>query len=442
MKKRNMIAVLLGIMMGALPVTAGAAALHTTPSYDDCGSQAICDVSAELQKLKDANQANRFQMIKNYRAIAQKSKAADGATLKNVLEFANKAVDLLKQLQEEDWLIREAQNLADDCLLGLAKYSELRPDQISSYYQQLHGESPRYEIITYWKAKIDGVEDTASLIKLSALFKAFAQISTADSDPDYLVRETQNAQDIISQRIVEIDPAFEGVYDIKAFYPQSMGSARLDVDRLVIMNTLGSDGIQIALVNHESGLVYYTFANAIVSDAGASLEAAGPVDGPVAKIHLSLDRAGKKVTGWLKNSDSLASLQIDGSLLVTPAEVFEGQARHPNTAPLSPQALNQAFRGKMDGATDFTLVLRSVDDQLIGATLVLDNVPHQPIQFQAVHVYAERGIIVLVATLSNGARLKMALFAQQTPTSFSASGMAFSTLDGSTHTVTLTPAVN
>ena len=143
---------------------------------------AVCDIPSELQKLRSDSQAQRFQEIVDLRNSYKNETQI--AVLQNLLDFATQAGALFSQLKEEDWLVREAKNLANDALLKLSKFSQVDPSVLSGYYTQLTGEAARFEVITYWEGKIGDFEDQNQLLALGAFFKNAEAISTRAQDPE------------------------------------------------------------------------------------------------------------------------------------------------------------------------------------------------------------------------------------------------------------------
>lgn len=401
---------------------------------------AVCNIPAEIEKLRAEPQGQRFQEIVDLRANYKNE--AKPAVLQNLLDFANQAGALFTQLNEADWLIREAKNLANDVLLKLAKFSDLQPGVLAGYYSQLNGETARFETITYWEAKIGDYEDQNQLLALGAFFKAAEQISTRAQDPDYLAREALHSEDLVTQRLVEIYPYFEGVYQIEVGCAgagvANPACGTLPVDRLVIMNSLSDDGIIISLVNHGAGQAEYRFTNALITDAGSTIEAVGQPTGAVSKLHLELARETGELKGWLQSGDSVSSLQIHGRILQTPASVFADQEKNSTAAPIPLDMLTHEYHGTFDDSA-FSLLIRPIDETHIGASITFDSMPTEPLRFQTVHYFPKRGIMVLIAGVNNGGLLKVVVeFRGDTS---QVSGVAFGSLDGGTHSLQATPVI-
>ena len=250
----------------------------TAPAVANCGLP-VCDIPAALAALKSGTEGSRYAMISGLRASIKNSH--DLAALNNVADFAKQAQATLAEVYPATdtahaYVVREAVSLYGDVLMGLAKYSPLDAAKIGSYYAQIVGESARYEVITYWTARIAEFEDKDSLLQLLDLFGKMAAASNAAGDAAYLARATITAQDVITKRLVQLYPYYEGTYKISVHCDIAAGEdvpAYCNdgfINRLVIMDTMSSTGLQISLANTETSTMLYTFSNVVLSGGGAT----------------------------------------------------------------------------------------------------------------------------------------------------------------------------
>jgi hypothetical protein len=222
--------------------------------------------------------------------------------------------------------------------------------------RDIKGESNRFSLIGFWKERVKTFEDKQSLLELIELFGQMGAISKADGDPEYVVREARSGEELITARIVQLYPYFEGTYRIKT---QCTGLTPGDpqpsyckgqLDRLIVMDTLSMDGVQISLAVSRSANRLFRYKNVVISGGGTTFEGlSNPASGSISQLRLVLDKASGKISGWIKTGDTLGTLEIEGTLETTPAQVYDRQAERPNPKAIELAEINGAFRGQFAG---------------------------------------------------------------------------------------------
>jgi hypothetical protein len=409
------------------------------PAASAC-SLPVCDMDAELARLRALPQSKRFEAVQLYRKNYARS--TDLATLKNLADFAVKLQALFVELKEEEFMVREAKSLAGDMLMALAKYSPLNAATLAGYYEQLSGEANRYTILTFWEGRIKEFEDKASLLELVDFFGRAEAISRAAQDPEYLGREAKGAENVITARLVQLYPYFEGTYKINVHCNMANGEEAPTycnsgfIDRLVIMDTMGNSKLQVSLVNTETGTMLYTFTEVQLTAGGTTFVATGSPSGVLSDLHLELNRATGKIAGYVRNSDSSSTLQIEGQLEASPAAVYDNQAASPNKDALTVQQIVGSYKGSYDGRK-VTFSLQTFGADQFGGTMSFDELPSYKLRFQLSRYYPKMGVLVLVANTPTGAHVKVAMFFKNTGTSLQVTGMGFTDLSGSTQVLSL-----
>jgi hypothetical protein len=437
-----------GVVAGLALSSASVARADTTPPANKpaptCGVP-VCDIPAAIDALKAATEGARFQTLTNYRKAYKNS--TDLATLHNLADFALKAVDMLKEVTAnvsgQEYLVREAQGLYADMVMGLAKYSPLNGGELAGYYQQIAGEDSRYAILIYWHGRIKDFDDKDALLQLLDFFGRAEKISRDAHDSDYLAREAHADQDTITSRLVQLYPYFEGTYKITVKCTIASGESAPAycqdgfIDHLVIMDTMGGAGIQVSLSNAASNTLMYAFNNVVLSEGGSVFEGQGSPSGVLSQIHLELDRSTGTVTGTVRNSDSLSTLQLEGKLDASPTAVYDFEARAAKQAPLKAEALSGLYKGQYAGHP-VTMTLVSFGADQIGGTMSFDDQPNYKLRFQASRLYSQMGILVLVANTSSGAHVKLTAYFGKTDAGFAVHGLGFTDLSGSAQDLELT----
>jgi hypothetical protein len=425
------------------PIAPGARAADEgkVPVAGQC-SVPVCDMTQEIARYRAMpNAGSRFNAVAALRK--EYAKSTDAAVLRNLSELAAKLAPLFVELKDDDYVVREARALGNETLVKLAKYSELNATALAGYYEQITNEGERYGVITFWKERIKDLEDKTSLLELVDFFERAATISRVAGDSEYVAREARGGRDVITGRIVQLYPYFEGSYAVKvrcegvaAGVPVPAYCQSSYIDRLVIMDTLGSSRLQISLSNKASGTLVYAFTEAAIDGGGTSFNASGTPNGVPSQLHVDLDRKSGHVSGWIKNADSLVTLIIEGDLISTPASVFDVSASVTEKQPLTVEELVGTFRGSLAGyGVSLTLQAFGAENALMG-TLAMDQAMAN-VRFQASRFYPKLGMLVLVSTLPSGSHLKVALFFSRVNGGLQATGMSFTDRAGSAETVTL-----
>ncbi|MBC7690593.1 MAG: hypothetical protein H7222_02400 [Methylotenera sp.] len=407
-----------------------------------CGMP-VCDVTVELSRFKEMKQGARFAALSYYRTTYKSSR--DLKVLQNLSDLAAGLTPLFKEVGEEDYMMREVASLSGDMLMGLAKYSALDAVKLAGFYGQIKGEGNRYQVVTFWKSRIADFEEKTPLLELITFFGKVADISTASGDPEYIAREAKSGENIITARIVELYPYFEGTYAITVKCEAGPAGARIPsfcnnqfMNRLIVMDTLGAEGIAISIVNQQTGTVVYSFGNATLTNGGTKFTSTS-TSASISKLDLVLNRDTKQITGTIMNTDSLANLTITGELIDSPAAVFDTASANKNAEAVSAEALNQVYRGDFAGRA-VSLTLRNfVENGTFAATMAFDAFPNQRIHFQTARFYPKMGVLTLVGRQAGSNRIKLTLFFKRTVGSkrLEVSGMAYTALNGGVHAVKL-----
>jgi hypothetical protein len=403
----------------------------------------VCDLDKAVAEFRAMPQSQRFQIIKGYEASYKNS--TDVAVLENLSAFGQRLTALFAEIREEDWMIREAQTLSSMCNVGLAKYSPLSVEKISGYYRLVRGSDARGPLIDAWTKRIEEYDDKASLMALLDLFEKMAVISDADGDEAYVARGARSAQAKVTSRLVKIYPYFEGTYRVTT---RCTGLASSDpvpsyckgqIDRLVIMDSLTDDEIQVSLVISRSASRLFRYKKVIISQAGTTF-VSSPLPGMTSEMSVTLDKATGRLRGSIKTAESLGTLEIEGELEQSPSRVYDRQLAGPNAAPLALSELTGAYRGQFAGHPS-VLTIRAFESGQVGASLTFSDVPAFPYAFQYSKFYSKLGILVLVGAQSNGALLKItAFFEKQADGSLRVHGLSYSDGTGASQELELSAA--
>lgn len=241
----------------------------------------------------------------------------------------------------------------------------------------------------------------------------------------------------------------EGVYAVRVVCPDPRGSeapAPLpgfcgdhSIDRLVVLDSLGPDGLRAWLVHHETGAVFYAFNQLRALRAtNPTFEATSTASGTTTRLRVRLD--GEQLSGTLLSSAFPVELRIEGSASDSLDLMLENAKTAPRHPSLSRQSLASLYRGTYDNLP-VTLVLQRFNGKSLAATLSLDGLPGSRVFFNASRYDAKTGVLTLVGEQANGDTLKLVLFVERwRDGSFTAVGQCVASLSGDVFNVVLTAA--
>jgi hypothetical protein len=438
--------VVLGLSMGVALSGGSYANADTTTTLPETCSVPVCNIPEQVEKLRRMNENQQYNMVHALRSYA---KSTDLAALQNISEFAEKAAIVLKELNAVEWVVGEALNVQKESNLQLAKYSPLNATVIAGYYARLVGDDPRYDVFKFWRDRIDYFEDKDSLLELNTLFAKLAEISTRDGNSPYVAGDERAVEERITVRIVQLYPYFEGTYRISVHCENSIPADALPtycqgnfINRLVIMDTLNDDEkLQVALSNRESGLMLYSFSKVVASGGLTTYESVSPASGNgiPSQLHLVLDKDTGKIEGWIRNSDTMITLKLEGQRESTLASIFDLQAKSPNREPLTPELISRSYRGQYAGRNVTFTVLYFGQDRF-GASMAFDDVSSYRLRFQETHFYPKLGVMEFVANNTNGTHIKLTMFFKTNGTTLNVTGYGFTNFGAAVQELTLTSA--
>lgn len=388
----------------------------------------ICDMDKALADFRAMTPHDRFAKTQEIRATYKHETSPEA--LRNLADFAAKLQALFTELNEADFVIREAGYLHSESMLALAKYMDPDGKALAEIYKEVEG-GTRFSILQFWEQRVKAIEDRKQLLEILDFFARAEEISRASGDEDWVPREATYGENAITTKLVQLYPYFEGTYQITTTCEGSFDSAGYTapcasnlINRLVIMDTLDS-GLSVFLSNGDTSTQIYAFSNVVLSSGGTTFEAKGDPNGVSSQLHLVLDKATSQISGWVKNSDALGTLRIIGKLDASPASIFELQTPEEARNLVTGDQLVRSYHGKY-GTHSATLTIQSFATDQFGATLAFDEVPNYRMHFQVSRFFPLHDVMVLVGTQPNGTRLKMTLYIKKAGNDIVVTGIGYS----------------
>jgi hypothetical protein len=386
----------------------------TFAQANDCALP-VCDIPATIEQLKVSKQNDRYVFVKDLRA--QYRGEANPDKLKNLKTFADEAKALFVSLNEEDWVIREAQGLKSAAVIGLIKYDKVETtydsngkNNLMRYFDGINDETTSYEVLSHWSANVTNLEDVdqvKAVVKLAEYAKSWA-IST--NQEAYIAREADKIIVYGGQSISRLFPSHEGTYKVKITCkptPKDCGALTKTLTYMSIFDSLSTRGLVINLSDVIIDMPIYTYSSVFLTNAGTHLRGISTEATPntrVSEINLDIDPKTGKVTGVLQDFGYIGEMYIEATPVLRVSKFFvdEGPTRVLDTS----QAMGR-YKGNLGTIEDCSLVVNRYSSGEIVA--LLDIGVGTPLSFRNGSFNAKHGVLSLTGTTPNMGDRKLIL---------------------------------
>jgi|GEM_PF-2929095 len=265
----------------------------------------VCDIAGELKNMESKGQNYRFQSVSKLRQDYSKEK--DEKKLKNLLEFARAAVELIKKIGDEDYVLREAKGLRDQSLFLLVQWVWRDCKTLSDAYAELAGETQRFAALDFFLRNAQGIRDQAQITELVCFAEKAEGISLSLKDADYVSRQALQLAAALSTQLLEVVNGWEGAFRLTEI--QGPLQSELDVLRFVLFSTGGDLGIVAALTHPSLAPVVYQrvsfIKNPQVLGSHQSFASSTP---SVVEFNFSKDFS--QVSGFLYDADRFSQIRF------------------------------------------------------------------------------------------------------------------------------------
>lgn len=279
----------------------------------------VCDIPAAIATLRQDNQSDRAAFVKNLRLAARG--VTDLAVLENLKDFADQAKQLFIDLKEEDWVIREAQYLADLARVGLLEYSPINVAQYDQMFDELSDESNNFAVLSYWSARVPQMTQPTDVVAISTFAEHARQWAVTTKRDDYFAREADKIITESSVLMSHLYPSYEGTYNISVTCdpkPSDCDQSDLGLVRMSVFDTLSSRGLVVSFIDSQSHEPHYTYINSELTQNATHIHAMASESSAYARVSelvLDIKPEDGSVTGTLKNEAHPGILKITGTSL-------------------------------------------------------------------------------------------------------------------------------
>jgi hypothetical protein len=384
----------------ASPSAAAAAA-----AASDC-QVPICDFNETLKRLEGMNLEERSNFLgalyNEYRGTSEL------APLRNLREFGRLSYALSKRLNDPTAVLSWSVYLRESAIYGLLRSAPLDLAEDKSMIDEIatipelskdRQMRIRYDTLLRWRAEVPTILDLQLVYDLFDFVGYITKASQSAKDEDYVLREASTVVDFLGNRISYLNPAYEGVYEIRAScLPEAKAceGADMKADRLVLMNSISDLGIFTTLVNAPSSITSFLFNKTLLEDAGLQARANSEVlsvSGRPSRLLARFDRATQNVRGQVLTSRYTGTLDFTGRILFSPVKYYMDEG-----APSAPAPIPGQYEGRI-GDKKVRLIVRQKDEKiLIASAFTMINGSSEPMvwDFTIGEYVAHRGVLNLV----------------------------------------------
>ncbi len=377
-------------MLLAIAATVG---LNFSVAFADDCTLPVCDIPAKIEELRAMTQNSRSEYLKEL--LKSQKGVKDPVILANLDAFATQALALFHEINEEDWMVREVNDISNFANSSLLLYNALEMDlaTLIAKFDAFTDPSFNFKVMNYWVTAIEQVEDTVQVKKMMTFAEHELQWSNDTKQEDYFAREAKKGIDAAGVLLSRLLPVHEGAYKIKVTCspsPSSCNSEDMGIDQINVLETLGSRGLVISVLNSNSGIQRFHYINSFLTNGGTQIHAQMTEADPWARlteIDLTItDDGGLK--GSIRDLSSGGTLVIVGKPVSKPVKFFT-DAGAPR--PLTVDDVVGNYHGTLGKIKGTLLVKQFAAGQLVGS-FVAGDIRRD---FQYGNFKAKQGVVVL-----------------------------------------------
>lgn len=311
---------MIGFALRAVLLFSSVSAMASAPNC----AVPVCDVPARLQALRAMAKNDRAkEILTEFRALAEGNARSSSAALwTNLLEYSRGARDLTLELQDEDYVVRETQNLLEISLLGVHKFGPLTLPNLVGTYREM--KTRRFDALSFWDSvdRNDRYDEVSTII---GFLSEARKISAASGDPDWMLRKIEDLLSLASRRLSALDPIAEGMYEISFEPAEAPPSGGVSVhcpsvsalpDRLLIGNSMTSDGIVAEFMLHDINFAF--FKNVVFTGDLEALRSSSISFSTASVFSMRLKKETGIVEGLFRNTRYACTYKFSGHRTQTP----------------------------------------------------------------------------------------------------------------------------
>jgi hypothetical protein len=374
----------------------------------------VCDITAQIETLRSEDHNARgmygIKLMDTYK------NSKDITVLKNVYETAKELKALTIEMNDEGWVLRSATDLINSVVLSIAKYSPVDAQNFISLYKELEDQNARFQMISHWATQLETMETATIIDALIEFAIAAKDISISIEDDSWVSRAAAELVSDATIKIIALDPAHEGLYEVKVS-AEAIASGAFPFNRVAVLDSSSDNNLLVAFINTKHRHVVYSYRNATI--AGNTVKGTFLSNGDLANsFEFVLDRKTGSISGAIKTTYS--QIDFSGEQLFSTREVFAGNVAYELTA-------NDVV-GKMEGTLAGiagTISINTFSPKVYSATFISKS-GSIVLHFQG-KFFAKTGVL----SLTSNNEIKLTLSLRNTANGPKWTGASFSTTTGS-----------
>lgn len=383
----------------------------------------VCDITTEIDNLRtqDHNARGMFgiQLMEKYK------NSKDLNVLKNLYTTAQELKKLTEEMNDEGWVLRSATDLINSVVLSLAKYSEVNAPEFINLYKQLEDQNARYAMVSHWHSQLENIETASKIDALIEFAQVAKEISIELEDDAWVSRAASEFISDATIKLIALDPAHEGLYDVKVS-KQAIEEGAFPFNRVAVLDSSSHDNLLVAFINTKHRHVVYSYRNATIS--GNTVKGTFLSNGDLANsFEINLDRKSGEISGEIKTTYS--SIPFSGNQLFTTRDVFAGKVPYSLTA----NDIIGEMKGSLAGIKG-KISVNSFSPKVYSATFV-SNTGSIVLHFQG-KFFPKTGVL----SLTSNNEIKLTLSLRSSDNGAMWTGASFSTTTGTVVKASFSPA--
>lgn len=377
--------------------------LTTMPTYAEktaldngvsaCGVP-FCDIEQALISLQqDYTPGEQRSLAKK---LAKKYRNEnDLEVLNNLYHFADGMLALFTSIHKEEWILNSAKNFLDQILTRMMKISDPNSPRLTEYYKKMSSSGSRSDALKYWLKKVPTISTTSEILNLIQFAKESKKHGRSIGDASWMIRRATRLIVNLTVRLNEIDPVYEGIYEVKI--AEGNPAKLLPFDRIIVLETGDSwQNLMVTFYNKRLKRVIHSFGNVGIEGNLVSGVIMGS-DRLAVSFEFNFERSSRTITGRVVDTTMATAVAFSGK------QTFSTEGIFPDKVPASsaiyeklgkvPGTLTM-FSGKL-GKVPGTLMIKSFVKGIYSATFTtLDGKDYM--HFQGRHL-PEQGVLALTS---------------------------------------------
>jgi hypothetical protein len=356
----------------------------------------VPDLATTIADLRSKHEGDRFAFVQD---LTQRFEhETDIPALRSLVDLGGAIKALTIELHDEDYVARACDGLVNQSLVSLSKLDSSDSDRMVDYYRKILSEDDHFALMQYWMDRLPTIEDLSLLNRLLVLGGEAIRLSRPleDGRLKYVPEQARRFVARLSERMIELNPYNEGVFQVTLSYPDG----RKEESRLVSVQPRNGNGLSVGFVIGDGGSPAYLFPAVSFTADGQRMVGTSYFRNVPAMLVLQFDRDTGKVKGSIRQTLSAGDILFEGTAIKSAAELFRGPPPKKAIDPGQPEGVYQGRIGELQG----TLIIKRIGEREYGATFLSAN-GYTTLNFQKGELTRSSGVLTFIENSADQAAL-------------------------------------